>query len=328
VTAPIALLAVMLICSNIGEGSASDWLELYAHDDRGFRPGVAAAVFTTYTVAVTVGRLLGGPVITRLGRVATLRLCGLVTCAGLACTLHLPTAAGPYVGAALWGLGLSVVFPMAITAAGEHGRDNSAGAISAVSTMGYGAFLTGPPVIGLLAQDWSIGAALHLVMAMSWGSPPWRGWLGQQRDQEPSRRPARGAWPSPRPRADSPRDQSVTWAFRVPRSHRREHRDTDPERSPGLSRDETSGRKGNPAMSWLSATIQVTAAAGRGRLRAQSRRSGFTSPNSLPPAPESAFGVDLPSWSGARRRATFLLESRARISACSTDRPSMPPKAG
>jgi predicted MFS family arabinose efflux permease len=169
VTAPIALLAVMLICSNIGEGSASDWLELYAHDDRGFRPGLAAAVFTTYTVAITIGRLLGGPVITRLGRVVTLRLCGLLTCAGLACTLHMPTTAGPYVGAALWGLGLSVVFPMAITAAGEHGRDNSAGAISAVSTMGYGAFLTGPPVIGLLAQDWSIGAALHLVMALSLG---------------------------------------------------------------------------------------------------------------------------------------------------------------
>jgi predicted MFS family arabinose efflux permease len=166
---PIVLLAVMLVCSNIGEGSASDWLALYVHDDRGFRAGLAATVFTTYTVMVTVGRLLGGFVIGRWGRVRTLRVCGLVTCAGLACTLFVPTAAGPYLGAALWGLGLSVVFPMAISAAGEHGRDNSAGAIAAVSTMGYGAFLTGPPVIGLLAQNLSIGVALRVVMVMSLG---------------------------------------------------------------------------------------------------------------------------------------------------------------
>jgi len=169
VTLPIVLLAVMLICSNIGEGSASDWLELYAHDERGLLPGLAAAVYTTYTVTVTIGRLSGGFVTAQWGRVATLRMCGLVTCAGLACTLFVPTAAGPYVGAALWGLGLSVVFPMAISAAGEHGRDNSAGAIAAVSTMGYGAFLTGPPLIGLLAQDRSIGTALGVVMVMSLG---------------------------------------------------------------------------------------------------------------------------------------------------------------
>ncbi|HLT61239.1 MAG TPA: MFS transporter, partial [Microlunatus sp.] len=68
-----------------------------------------------------------------------------------------------------WGLGLSVVFPAAITAAGEHGGDNSAGAISAVATLGFGAFLTGPPLIGLIAQRSSIGFALTLVLVLSLG---------------------------------------------------------------------------------------------------------------------------------------------------------------
>jgi len=166
---PVALLAVMLLCSNIGEGTASDWLALYAHDERGFGEGAAAAVFTAYSLMITVGRLAGGFVLDRLGRVTTLRICGAVTAVGLAVVLFLPSSIGPYLGAGLWGLGLSVVFPAAITAAGEHGGDNSAGAISAVATLGFGAFLTGPPLIGLIAQRSSIGFALTLVLVLSLG---------------------------------------------------------------------------------------------------------------------------------------------------------------
>ncbi len=166
---PVILLAVMLLCSNIGEGSASDWLALYAHDERGFGEGAAAAVFTVYSLMITIGRLVGGLVLDRLGRVITVRLCGVITAAGVAIVLFLPWPAGPFLGAALWGLGLSVVFPAAITAAGEHGKDNSAGAIAAVSTLGFGAFLTGPPLIGLLAQRTSIGLALGIVLVLSLG---------------------------------------------------------------------------------------------------------------------------------------------------------------
>jgi fucose permease len=168
-TLPVVLLAIMLICSNTAEGSASDWLALYAHDERGFGQGGAAAAFTTYSVTSTAGRLLGGFVVDRLRPTATLRLSGLVTCAGIAAVLFLPGAAGPFVGAALWGAGLAVVFPTAITIAGGHGGDNSAGAISAVSAMGYGAFLTAPPLIGLIAQHVSLGFALGCVMVLSLG---------------------------------------------------------------------------------------------------------------------------------------------------------------
>ncbi len=169
ITLPIILLAAMTLCSNVGEGSAADWMALYAHDDRGFSAGRAAAVYATYTIALTVGRLLGSAVIARIGRVSTLRIAGVVSAVGVAALLVLPGAAGPFVGAAIWGLGLSVVFPAAISAAGDHGGDNAAGAISAVSTMAYGAFLVGPPLIGLLAQSLSIGSALRVVFVLALG---------------------------------------------------------------------------------------------------------------------------------------------------------------
>jgi predicted MFS family arabinose efflux permease len=169
VTVPIVLIAAMTLCSNVGEGSASDWLALYVHDERGFAAGSAAAVYTVYTVALTIGRLGGSVVIGRLGRVRTLRIAGIVSAVGVGLTLTLPGGAGPFVGAAVWGLGLAVVFPAAISAAGDHGGDNAAGSIAAVSTMAYGAFLVGPPLIGLLAQGLSIGTALRLVLVLALG---------------------------------------------------------------------------------------------------------------------------------------------------------------
>jgi fucose permease len=166
VTMPIMLLSVMIICSNIGEGTAADWLALYVHDERGLSQGLGAAAYTTYAVTSTLGRLFGGPVIDRLGKVGTLRLCGLVTCAAIMVTLFAPGPVGPYLGAALWGLGLAVVFPTVITIAGNRGGDNAAGAIAVVSTMGYAAFLGAPPLIGLLADHISLGFAIGGVMLL------------------------------------------------------------------------------------------------------------------------------------------------------------------
>lgn len=169
ITVPIVLLSIMIVFSNTGEGTASDWLALYVHDERGLSQGFGAAAYTTYAVASTLGRLFGGPVIDRLGKVGTLRLCGLVTCAAIAITLFVPGGVGPYLGAALWGLGLAVVFPTVITIAGNRGGDNAPGAIAVVSTMGYAAFLGAPPLIGLLADRISLGFAIGGVMILALG---------------------------------------------------------------------------------------------------------------------------------------------------------------
>ncbi len=186
ITVPVLLLGVMLLFSNVGEGSASDWLALYAHDERGLGVGPAAAVFTTYTVTSTFGRLVGGFVIDRFGRVGVLRACGVVTAVGVAATVVVPGPAGLFTGAALWGLGVAVVFPTAITAAGDHGRDNSAGAIAAVSTFGYTAMLSGPPLIGLLAQATSIRDSLLLVGVLTLGITALAGAARVGRSVEPT----------------------------------------------------------------------------------------------------------------------------------------------
>lgn len=169
ITPAILMLAVIILFSNTGEGSASDWLALYVHDQRGLSQGLAAATYTTYSITSTFGRLAGGFVVDRLGRLAVLRISGLLTCGAMAIVLFVPGPVAPYLGAALWGLGLAVVFPTVITIAGLRGGDNAAGAIAVVSTLGYGAFLLAPPVIGLIADRVSLRFALGCVTVLVLG---------------------------------------------------------------------------------------------------------------------------------------------------------------
>ncbi|MBO0829528.1 MAG: MFS transporter [Streptosporangiales bacterium] len=164
----LALIGLLCLCGTICEGAASDWLTLLFHDGRGASPGAAAAAFTTYTAAMAAGRFLGTNTIAALGRTRALRLTGLVAAVGIACALVVPTYAGGLVGTALWGLGISIVFPAAMSSAGDAGR-RPADAIAAVSTVGYGGFLIGPPLIGFLARAFELRNALWVVAVLAGG---------------------------------------------------------------------------------------------------------------------------------------------------------------
>jgi MFS family permease len=72
------------------------------------------------------------------------------------------------VGAALWALGVCLVFPAAVSAGGEA-PERPADAIAAVTTIGYGGFLVGPTLIGLLAEQVGLGRALLVLLVLAGG---------------------------------------------------------------------------------------------------------------------------------------------------------------
>jgi hypothetical protein len=84
----------------------------------------------------------------------------------VALTLAVPVLPIAYVGAALWGLGVALIFPAGMSAAGDTpGR--AADAIAFVGATGYGALLVGPPLIGFLGNRLGLGVALWVVPAMA-----------------------------------------------------------------------------------------------------------------------------------------------------------------
>jgi len=69
------------------------------------------------------------------------------------------------IGVVLWGLGASLGFPVGMSAAADDPR-TAAASVSAVATIGYVAFLVGPPMIGFLGEQVGILNGLLLVLVL------------------------------------------------------------------------------------------------------------------------------------------------------------------
>ena len=70
-------------------------------------------------------------------------------------------------GFGLVGLGLANVFPAAV---GEAGALGGAQGVAMASTIGYGGFLAGPPLIGFLADSTSLPIALTSIAVLAGGA--------------------------------------------------------------------------------------------------------------------------------------------------------------
>ena len=167
-TGRLLVVGVVTLCATTLEGAAADWLALFLTDERGATASLAAAGYAVFAVAMAGGRFAGTAVAERLGRHGAVRAGGLVSLAGVLLTVLGPGLPAAYLGAALWALGVCLVFPAAVSAGGETpGRP--ADAIAAVTTIGYGGFLVGPPLIGLLADRVGLGRALLVLLVLAGG---------------------------------------------------------------------------------------------------------------------------------------------------------------
>jgi MFS family permease len=124
---------------------------------------IGAVAFGLFVAAMTVGRLAGGALLERFGRVGVLRATAACALVGLLLVLVGGSTPVALVGALFWGVGASLGFPVGMSAAADDPA-RAAVRVSVVSSIGYTAFLAGPPLIGLLAEHNGILAALFVVV--------------------------------------------------------------------------------------------------------------------------------------------------------------------
>jgi MFS family permease len=161
----LAGLGAVAFCALLAEGAVFDWSGIYMAREAGAGAGVAALGLAAFSLAMGIGRMTADRVAARWGAVAVGRAGAALAAAGLAAALATANPPGAIAGFALMGLGLSAVFPLALQAAGAD-PERAGPELAAVSTLGYGGFLLGPPAIGLLAEASSLRAALLLVCAL------------------------------------------------------------------------------------------------------------------------------------------------------------------
>lgn len=160
----VLLFGVIALCTAYGEGAMADWSALHLEQDLGAHPGVAAAGYSLFALAMTAGRLSGTVLLERLGQTRTLALGGATAAAGMLLGALAPSVWAALAGFAVAGLGLANIFPVAVGRAGELA--GPAG-VAAASTLGYGGMLLGPPAIGFLADWFSLPVALTTVAALA-----------------------------------------------------------------------------------------------------------------------------------------------------------------
>jgi len=156
------LIGVIVLGMALAEGSANDWLPLAMIDGHGLDNASGSAVLTVFLAAMTVGRVAGSPLIDRFGRVPVLRISAAVAVVGLGMLIFIPNVPLAIVGVVLWGLGASLGFPMGMSAAADDPR-TAAAKVSAVATIGYVAFLAGPPIIGFAGEQFGLLNGLLIV---------------------------------------------------------------------------------------------------------------------------------------------------------------------
>jgi predicted MFS family arabinose efflux permease len=156
-------IGLVVMAFALAEGIANDWLALAIVDGYDAAPDVGSFGYALFVVAMTTGRFFGGGVTTRYGRVPVLRGTALLVVAGTLVVVLSPTVLGAMVGALLWGLGASLGFPMGMTAAGED-ETRAATRVAVVSSIGYCAFLGGPPLVGALGDQ--VGVQSSLLVAL------------------------------------------------------------------------------------------------------------------------------------------------------------------
>ncbi|MET1052802.1 MAG: MFS transporter [Mycetocola sp.] len=160
----LILIGVIMLGMAFAEGSANDWLALASVEGHGLSEPRGAIVFGVFVSAMTVGRVAGGPLIDRFGRVLVLQVSAVSAIVGLLTFVLAPNLPVVLIGAVLWGLGSALGFPLGMSAAAEG--TNAAARVSAVAMIGYLAFLVGPPLIGILGDHVGLLNALYVVLVL------------------------------------------------------------------------------------------------------------------------------------------------------------------
>ncbi len=159
----LLVLGLIALVMALSEGAANDWLPLIVVDGFGHTPATGSLIYAFFGLAVAIGRFFGGPAIDQFGRIHVMRVSVLTAASGIALVAFAADLLLGGIGVLLWGLGTSLGFPIALSAAGDH-PTHAARRVGLVVAVGYAGFLIGPPLLGFLAEHAGLRTAILVVL--------------------------------------------------------------------------------------------------------------------------------------------------------------------
>lgn len=140
---------------------ARNWSAVYLRDVFAGSLAASGLGFSAFAVAMAVGRFLGDPLAGRWGPVTLARVACAIAILGTVTVVGAVNLSMAVVGFGLAGLGVSVAFPLAVTAVAARGDRPAAMNVAAFSLIVSMTSLVAPPLVGIVAE----GGGLQLGIA-------------------------------------------------------------------------------------------------------------------------------------------------------------------
>ncbi len=162
-------IGLFVLAFAFAEGTGNDWISVATIDGYHEPAAVGTLAFATFLAAMTAGRWFAPVALDRFGRVPVIRVLAATGIAGVGLFVLGPAMPVAFVGVLLWGAGTSAGFPVGMSAGADDPRF-AAGRVSVIASIGYCAFLGGPPLVGFLGNHITVldaitAVAVLLVMA-------------------------------------------------------------------------------------------------------------------------------------------------------------------
>jgi predicted MFS family arabinose efflux permease len=156
----VLFLGVMCFAIFLAEGAVLDWSAIFLRDVKGIEPELAGLGYAAFSVAMATMRLVGDKLVARLNSITVVVGGSLLGAAGLLIAILSPWVYGALLGFVLLGLGAANIVPVFFSAAGKLPGVAPTVSLSAITTIGYTGLLTGPALLGFIAQQFSLSTAL------------------------------------------------------------------------------------------------------------------------------------------------------------------------
>ena len=188
VPAALVPVAVFMFFATLAEGSLADWAAVYFAERTGSVEASAGIAVTIFSAFMACGRFAGDWLKLRFGAVWLARLTTGSAILGLLLLVFPLPLALALPGFALAGFGISIAYPLGVSAVAALDDRYEASNIAIMATVALGGFLVGPPLIGFLAEAFSLRVAFAaLVPGLVLGLALTR-WLGIGRSGKAARK--------------------------------------------------------------------------------------------------------------------------------------------
>jgi len=145
-------LGIIGFCSMASEGAMFDWSGIYFKDIVKAPASLVILGYTSFMIMMATGRFLADYMISKIGRLKLLQICGVMISTGLFISVLFPYLVICTIAFMLVGLGVSSIVPTVYSTAGKHTKVPPGIALATVSSVSFLGFLMGPPLIGYISE--------------------------------------------------------------------------------------------------------------------------------------------------------------------------------